>query len=88
MAGAVANMAKIEYAVMLVVLNFQTEFMKSKYSRVHSSRMQRTHWGDVDENRFDSSRRRTRKVDRRACPSLPVLPCPVRLVSEVLVSTN
>ena len=33
--GRVAtNKAEIEYAVMLAVLNFQTEFMKSTYSRV------------------------------------------------------
>jgi NADH:ubiquinone oxidoreductase subunit E len=34
MAGVVANIAEIEYAVMLAVLNFQTEFMKSNYSQV------------------------------------------------------
>jgi uncharacterized protein YbcI len=32
--GAGVNKAEVEYAVMLAVLNFQTEFMKSHYSRV------------------------------------------------------
>lgn len=34
MIGAGFNTAEVEYAVMLAVLNFQTEFMKSHYSRV------------------------------------------------------
>lgn len=34
MIGAGFNKAEVEYAVMLAVLNFQTEFMKSHYSRV------------------------------------------------------
>jgi uncharacterized protein YbcI len=34
MMSVVTNRAEIEYAVMLAVLNFQTEFMKSNYSRV------------------------------------------------------
>ena len=34
MIGASFNKAEIEYALTLVVLNFQTEFMKSHYSRV------------------------------------------------------
>ncbi len=34
MAGVVTNKAEIEYAVMLAVLNFQTEFMKANYTRV------------------------------------------------------
>jgi uncharacterized protein YbcI len=34
MARAVANKAEIEYAVMLAVLDFQTEFMKSPYSHI------------------------------------------------------
>lgn len=34
MIGAGVNKAEVEYAVMLAVLNFQTEFMKSHYSRV------------------------------------------------------
>lgn len=33
MASVVTNKAEIEYAVMLAVLNFQTEFMKTNYSR-------------------------------------------------------
>jgi uncharacterized protein YbcI len=33
MANVVTNKAEIEYAVMLAVLNFHTEFMKTKYSR-------------------------------------------------------
>jgi uncharacterized protein YbcI len=36
MKGAVANKAEIEYAVMLAVLDFQTEFMKSAYSQVQA----------------------------------------------------
>ena len=36
MAGVVTNKAEIEYAVMLAVLDFQTEFMKSPYSQVHA----------------------------------------------------
>jgi len=32
--GASVNKAEVEYAVMLAVLDFQTEFMKSNYSRV------------------------------------------------------
>lgn len=36
MADTVTNKAEIEYAVMLAVLNFQTDFMKSSYSRVHA----------------------------------------------------
>ena len=35
MAGVVANKAEIEYAVMLAVLNFQTDFMKAHHSRAH-----------------------------------------------------
>jgi uncharacterized protein YbcI len=34
MIGTGINKAEVEYAVMLAVLNFQTEFMKSHYSRV------------------------------------------------------
>jgi uncharacterized protein YbcI len=34
MISAGVNKAEVEYAVMLAVLNFQTEFMKSHYSRV------------------------------------------------------
>jgi uncharacterized protein YbcI len=34
MASVVTNKAEIEYAVMLAVLNFQTEFMNSGYSHV------------------------------------------------------
>lgn len=34
MIGAGFNGAEVEYAVTLAVLNFQTEFMKSHYSRV------------------------------------------------------
>lgn len=34
MIGAGVNKAEVEYAVMLAVLDFQTEFMKSQYSRV------------------------------------------------------
>jgi uncharacterized protein YbcI len=34
MIGAGFNRAEVEYAVTLAVLNFQTEFMKSHYSRV------------------------------------------------------
>lgn len=37
MAGAVINKAEIEYAVMLAVLDFQTEFMKSADSHVQAS---------------------------------------------------
>jgi uncharacterized protein YbcI len=37
MAGGAANKAELEYAVMLAVLDFHTEFMKSKYSRVQAS---------------------------------------------------
>ncbi|MFY4730849.1 Na-translocating system protein MpsC family protein [Nitrospira sp. BLG_2] len=37
MAGAVINKAEIEYAAMLTVLDFQTEFMKSAYSHVRVS---------------------------------------------------
>lgn len=37
MAGVVANKAELEYAVMLTVLDFQTEFMKSPYSHVQVS---------------------------------------------------
>lgn len=36
MAGVVVNKAEIEYAVMLAVLDFQTEFMKSSYSHVQA----------------------------------------------------
>lgn len=36
MAGALSNKAEIEYAVMLAVLDFQTEFMKSGYSHVQA----------------------------------------------------
>ncbi len=36
MAGVVTNKAEIEYAVMLAVLDFQTEFMKSNYSHVQA----------------------------------------------------
>lgn len=36
MAGVVANKAELEYAVMLAVLDFQTEFMKSSYSHVQA----------------------------------------------------
>lgn len=36
MACVVTNKAEIEYAVMLAVLNFQTEFMKSPYSHVQA----------------------------------------------------
>jgi uncharacterized protein YbcI len=35
MASPVANKAEIEYAVMLTVLDFHTEFMKVNYSSVH-----------------------------------------------------
>ena len=34
MIGTGINKAEVEYAVMLAVLDFQTEFMKSHYSRV------------------------------------------------------
>jgi uncharacterized protein YbcI len=34
MASALTNKDEMEYAVMLAVLDFQTEFMKSPYSRV------------------------------------------------------
>jgi len=34
MAGVVTNKAEIEYAVMLAVLDFQTEFVKSNYLHV------------------------------------------------------
>lgn len=33
MIGSTLNTAEIEYAVMLAVLNFETEFMKSHYTR-------------------------------------------------------
>lgn len=36
MAIVVTNKAEIEYAVMLAVLDFQTEFMKSPYSHVQA----------------------------------------------------
>lgn len=36
MAGVVSNKAELEYAVMLAVLDFQTEFMKSSYSHVQA----------------------------------------------------
>ena len=36
MASALTNKAEMEYAVMLAVLNFQTEFMKSPYSHVQA----------------------------------------------------
>lgn len=36
MARILSNKAEIEYAVMLVVLDFQTEFMKSGYSHVQA----------------------------------------------------
>lgn len=36
MAEVATNKAEIEYAVMLAVLDFQTEFMKSSYSRVQA----------------------------------------------------
>jgi len=36
MASVVTNKAEIEYAVMLAVLDFQTEFMKSPYSHVQA----------------------------------------------------
>ena len=36
MKGAVASKAELEYAVMLAVLDFQTEFMKSNYSHVQT----------------------------------------------------
>jgi uncharacterized protein YbcI len=36
MAGAVVNKAEIEYAVMLAVLDFQTEFMKSDHAHVQA----------------------------------------------------
>lgn len=36
MASVVTNKAEIEYAVMLVVLDFQTEFMKAPYSHVQA----------------------------------------------------
>ena len=36
MAGVVTNKAEIEYAVMLAVLDFQTEFMKAPYSHVQA----------------------------------------------------
>lgn len=36
MAEVVANKAEIEYAVMLAVLDFQTEFMRSNYSQVQA----------------------------------------------------
>lgn len=35
MIGVIKNKAEIEYAVMLAVLNFQTEFMKSRYNQAH-----------------------------------------------------
>ncbi len=34
--GAVTNKAEIEYAVMIAVLDFQTDFMKSSYSHVQA----------------------------------------------------
>lgn len=34
--GTVTNKAEIEYAIMLAVLDFQTEFMKSAYSQVQA----------------------------------------------------
>ncbi|MFO0699617.1 MAG: Na-translocating system protein MpsC family protein [Nitrospira sp.] len=36
MARVLANKAEIEYAVVLAVLNFQTDFMKSLYSHVQA----------------------------------------------------
>lgn len=36
MAEVLANKAEIEYAVMLAVLDFQTEFMKAPYSHVQA----------------------------------------------------
>ncbi|MDH4152540.1 MAG: DUF2294 domain-containing protein [Nitrospira sp.] len=36
MASVATNKAEIEYAVMLAVLDFQTEFMKSSYSQVQA----------------------------------------------------
>jgi uncharacterized protein YbcI len=36
MASGIANKAETEYAVMLAVLNFQAEFMKSPYSHVQA----------------------------------------------------
>ena len=36
MAGMVPNKAEVEYAVMLAVLDFQTEFMNSSYSHVQA----------------------------------------------------
>lgn len=36
MAEVATNIAEIEYAVMLTVLDFQTEFMKSNYSQVQA----------------------------------------------------
>jgi len=36
MAGMITNKAEIEYAVMLAVLDFQTEFMRSTYSNVQA----------------------------------------------------
>jgi uncharacterized protein YbcI len=36
MASVATNKAEIEYAVMLTVLDFQTEFMKSSYSQVQA----------------------------------------------------
>ncbi len=36
MASVSTNKAEIEYAVMLTVLDFQTEFMKSSYSQVQA----------------------------------------------------
>lgn len=36
MVRGVANNAELEYAVMLAVLDFQTEFMKSTYSNVQA----------------------------------------------------
>lgn len=36
MASVVTNKAEIEYAVMLAVLDFQTEFMQSPYSHVQA----------------------------------------------------
>ncbi len=36
MAGVLANKAETEYAVMLAVLDFQTEFMKSTYSDIQA----------------------------------------------------
>ena len=36
MAGVLTNKAEIEYAVILAVLDFQTEFMKSSYSHIQA----------------------------------------------------